>query len=74
MAHLSPQANAAHAPKPYPSVPTRADYPAIERAILDRWDDEATFEASVEARSPDDEFVFTTVRRSPTACLTTATC
>ena len=58
MAHLSPQANAAHAPKPYPSVPTRADYPAIERAILDRWDDEATFEASVEARSPDDEFVF----------------
>ncbi|MCP4222869.1 MAG: isoleucine--tRNA ligase, partial [Actinomycetia bacterium] len=34
----------------YPEVPTRADFPAIERAILDRWKTEGTFVASVEGR------------------------
>ncbi len=37
---------------PYPSVPPRPDYPAIERAILKRWEDEGTFAASVEQRPP----------------------
>ena len=37
---------------PYPSVPSRPDYPAIERAILKRWEDEDTFVASVEQRPP----------------------
>jgi isoleucyl-tRNA synthetase len=43
---------------PYPKVPSRADYPAIERAILERWAADATFEASVEQRPIDDEYVF----------------
>ncbi|CAN5864602.1 isoleucine--tRNA ligase [soil metagenome] len=43
---------------PYPKVPSRADYPAIERAILERWAADRTFEASVEQRSADDEYVF----------------
>ncbi|MEZ5238219.1 MAG: class I tRNA ligase family protein [Microthrixaceae bacterium] len=44
--------------KPYPEVPTRADFPAIERALLHRWDEQNTFERSVEQRPEDDEFVF----------------
>ena len=40
---------------PYPSVPTRPDYPEIERSILKRWADEKTFEASVEQRPPASE-------------------
>ena len=44
---------------PYPDVPQRADYPAIEEAILELWDTENTFEASVEAREGgDNEYVF----------------
>jgi hypothetical protein len=43
---------------PYPEVPTRADFPAIERRILARWADQSTFERSVELRPEDDEFVF----------------
>ena len=43
---------------PYPEVPTRADFPAIERRILARWADQSTFERSVRARPADDEFVF----------------
>ena len=43
---------------PYPKVPSRADYPAIERNILERWAADRTFEASVEARPADDEYVF----------------
>ncbi len=44
------------APQPYPEVPTRPDLPAIERAILERWDREGTFERSVEQRpTMDDE-------------------
>ncbi len=43
---------------PYPDVPSRPDLPAIERAILARWDEEGTFERSVEQRpatGPDGE-------------------
>ena len=43
---------------PYPKVPSRADYPAIERAVLERWAADGTFQASIEQRSPDDEYVF----------------
>jgi len=44
--------------QPYPDVPTRADIPGIERAILQRWADDDTFVASVEQRPADDEYVF----------------
>ena len=30
--------------QPYPTVPTRGDFPAIERRILERWDEQGTFE------------------------------
>ncbi|MFN7150696.1 MAG: class I tRNA ligase family protein, partial [Microthrixaceae bacterium] len=43
---------------PYPEVPTRADFPAIERRILARWEDQSTFERSVEQRPEHDEYVF----------------
>ncbi|MEM7322011.1 MAG: isoleucine--tRNA ligase [Actinomycetota bacterium] len=36
----------------YPDVPPRSDFPAMERAILARWEQEKTFEASVDARPP----------------------
>ncbi|MEL6981146.1 MAG: isoleucine--tRNA ligase, partial [Actinomycetota bacterium] len=38
---------------PYPDVAPRADYPAMERVILARWEEDKTFEASVEARPPE---------------------
>ena len=43
---------------PYPKVPSRADYPAIERRILEFWAADGTFEASVDQRPTDDEYVF----------------
>jgi len=43
---------------PYPKVPSRADYPALEREILEQWDKDATFEASVDQRPIDSEYVF----------------
>ena len=43
---------------PYPKVPSRADYPAIERRILERWTADGTFEASVQQRPEADEYVF----------------
>ncbi len=43
---------------PYPEVPARADFPAIEQRILDRWAADGTFKASIEQRSTDNEFVF----------------
>jgi isoleucyl-tRNA synthetase len=46
------------APTPYPKVPSRADYPALERAILERWDADGTFEASIEQRSAEHTYVF----------------
>jgi isoleucyl-tRNA synthetase len=56
MAASSPAAS------PYPRVGERADFPAIEEEILTSWDEQHTFEASVEARSAgengDNEFVF----------------
>ena len=42
---------------PYPDVPTRMDLPAVERALLDRWTAQQTFERSV-AQRDGDEFVF----------------
>ncbi len=42
---------------PYPHV-EKADFPAIEKRILDRWATDKTFAASIEQRSPDNEFVF----------------
>ena len=43
---------------PYPRVPNRADFPAIERAVLDRWAQNNTFQDSIDARPEDDEYVF----------------
>ncbi|CAN5623962.1 isoleucine--tRNA ligase [soil metagenome] len=43
---------------PYPKVPSRADYPAIERRILEGWAADDTFRASIEQRPEDDEYVF----------------
>ena len=43
--------------RPYPDV-GRADFPALEARVLDRWAAEGTFRASVEARPEEDEFVF----------------
>ena len=43
---------------PYPRVPNRADFPAIERAVLDRWAENNTFQNSIDTRPEDDEYVF----------------
>ncbi|MCC7077119.1 MAG: class I tRNA ligase family protein, partial [Acidimicrobiia bacterium] len=47
---------------PYPRVSPRADFPALERRILDRWKSDDTFAKSVEARPAGDdganEYVF----------------
>ncbi len=43
---------------PYPNVPSRADFPAIERKILDRWATEGAFEESIENRADANEYVF----------------
>ena len=43
---------------PYPVVTPNADYPAIERGVLERWAADRTFERSVEQRPADDEYVF----------------
>ncbi|MGH1490190.1 MAG: class I tRNA ligase family protein, partial [Acidimicrobiales bacterium] len=39
----------------YPDVPPRSDFPALERKILERWSEEDTFEASVDARASEAE-------------------
>ena len=39
------------APAPYPEVDPRPDFAAIEAEVLDRWETEGTFAASVEARA-----------------------
>src|SRR5712675_235027 len=54
----SDQTDGPHAGVPYPRVPSRADYPALERGTLERWVADRTFEASVEQRPSDDEYVF----------------
>ena len=43
---------------PYPDVPQQADYPRIEEAVLDYWKRDGTFEASIEARSAGEDYVF----------------
>ncbi len=42
----------------YPEVPARANFVEIERRVLQRWEAERTFEASINQRSEDREFVF----------------
>ena len=43
---------------PYPNVPSSPRFPLIEEQVLASWASQKTFEASVEGRSADDEFVF----------------
>ncbi len=43
---------------PYPPVDPKLDLPALEARILQRWQDEDAFAASVQHRPADDEFVF----------------
>ncbi|HMS12192.1 MAG TPA: isoleucine--tRNA ligase [Microthrixaceae bacterium] len=43
---------------PYPEPPSRPDFAAIERGVLERWAREGTFEASVHQRPADNEYVF----------------
>ena len=50
--------DASPAERPYPSVPTRVDLPATERALLDRWKRQRTFERSIENRADAEEYVF----------------
>ena len=42
----------------YPSVEPQPSFPAIEQGVLDFWQRDATFTASIEARDGADEFVF----------------
>jgi isoleucyl-tRNA synthetase len=42
----------------YPEVEPSPRFPELERAVIDRWRAERTFEESVERRPPGDEFVF----------------
>ncbi len=47
---------------PYPDVSSRPDFPAIERSILQRWEREGTFQASIDQRESESnggsEYVF----------------
>lgn len=42
----------------FPSLPSPLSLPAIDREILGFWDEDRTFEASVESRPENDQFVF----------------
>jgi isoleucyl-tRNA synthetase len=44
--------------RPYPQVTPNADYPAIERGVLDRWAADGTFRRSIDERPADHEYVF----------------
>ncbi|MEA3214558.1 MAG: isoleucyl-tRNA synthetase, partial [Acidimicrobiia bacterium] len=44
--------------RPYPDVPVRADYPGIERRVLRFWKDDGTFQASIEQRAVESEYIF----------------
>ncbi len=44
--------------RPYPDVSSRADFPAIERKVLERWEHDDTFAMSIDQRPRDREFVF----------------
>ncbi|MBF82515.1 MAG: isoleucine--tRNA ligase [Actinobacteria bacterium] len=43
---------------PYPTVGPKPDLPNIEKSILDRWTKEKTFQASIDERPEDTEYVF----------------
>ncbi len=43
---------------PYPDVPTRPDFPAIEAGILERWATGDTFQRSIDERPESNEYVF----------------
>ena len=64
--------------RPYPSIDSQPNFPAIEASTLARWSAEKVFEASVQNRTSGDdganEFVFTTDLRSPMGFRTTAIC
>jgi isoleucyl-tRNA synthetase len=45
---LPPSDASSESDQPYPTVPTRGDFPAIERRILERWEEQNTFERSVD--------------------------
>ena len=49
---------AAANPDGYPEVESQPDFPAMERDIIRRWEDEKTFQRSVDQRDGADEFVF----------------
>src|SRR5215212_9319964 len=49
---------AAQSPDRYPEVEPSPSFPSIERAIVELWDTEQTFERSVAARADGPEFVF----------------
>ena len=42
----------------YPDVPSTPDYPRLEEALLSYWREDRTFESSVEARDPENQYVF----------------
>jgi isoleucyl-tRNA synthetase len=44
--------------QPYPDVDPRPHFPAVEEEVLEYWERDRTFAASVEQRSKDREFVF----------------
>jgi isoleucyl-tRNA synthetase len=43
---------------PYPHVPQQPHFPSIEEGVLRRWDEEKTFQASIDNRNDAEEFVF----------------
>ena len=43
---------ARNVPSPYPDVPQQADFPRVEADILEFWQKDGTFVASVESRDP----------------------
>jgi isoleucyl-tRNA synthetase len=45
-------------PGPYPRIEAKPDLPAIERRILAAWEADGTFQASIDERPDDNEFVF----------------
>jgi isoleucyl-tRNA synthetase len=58
LATLFAPMTAPHASR-YPDVPAQADYPALEAEVLQRWQQDGTFQRSIEQRpAADGEFVF----------------
>lgn len=43
---------------PYPDVARQPSFPALEQAVIDFWQADGTFRASIDQRSPEDESVF----------------